>query len=378
MTEMAAAADLTRHLPALLARARSLLGLPGGPVDRLGGREIAPAARAVLALHDGLINDRALARPETYDERAHLGAYLLWWWPQSYAKTRALLRLLPALPPRGRILDLGAGPGPAALAALDALGGEAVALDASGAALDEAKAIAGSARLAVRHWKLDGGGLPLAAGERFELITLANLLSELPGGPAERARLLTQIASEHLAPGGALLVLEPALRETGRALLEVRDLIVASGALRALAPCLTQRPCPALLATKDWCTAEERWTPPPHIVQLAQETGLKADELLSYAPLALAREVPAPPPGLFRVVGVPPPEKGKSRVFVCNDEHGRAAAVLLDRDAALPTAPLGQLRRGDLVTLRGLAQKGDGLRLGKDSEVVRLAPRADG
>jgi hypothetical protein len=183
--------------------------------------------------------------------------------------------------------------------------------------------------------------------------------------------LLGQIAAEHLREDGVLVLIEPALRETGRALLEVRDAALAQGALRALAPCLTQRPCPALEHGKDWCTAEERWDPPPHIEQLAQATGLRAHELLSLAPLALGRAPPAAEPGLFRVVGVPPPEKGKTRIFVCNDEHGRLAAGRLDRDATAANEELDGLRRGDLVELRGLQRKGDGLRLGKESEVVR-------
>src|SRR5205085_4359148 len=131
---MSAADRLSAHVPALLARARALLRLPGGPPDALGDREVGAAARAVEALHEGLVGQRALARPETYDDPAHLGAYLLWWWPQSYAKVQAAMRLLPdgALVPGG-ILDLGAGPGPAAIAALDALpGSAAICVDASG------------------------------------------------------------------------------------------------------------------------------------------------------------------------------------------------------------------------------------------------------
>src|SRR5205807_1650533 len=196
---------LAARVPALLARARALLGLPGGPPHELGERETAPAARAVLSLHEGLVGARALARPDTYEERAHLGAYLLWWWPQSYAKVKAAFRLLPAGSLRGGdVLDLGAGPAPAALAAIDSdeTITSAVALDASGAALDEALALAQGAPLSVRHWKLGPGPLPLQ-GARFELIVAAHLLSELPG---DRVALVQQIAAEHLADGGVLLL----------------------------------------------------------------------------------------------------------------------------------------------------------------------------
>src|SRR5205814_6635943 len=91
--------------PNLLSRARGLLRLKGGPADELARGEIKPAAEAVLELHQGLVGERALARPETY-KGARLGAYLLWWWPQTYAKVQAALRMAP-MPRAPRILDVG-------------------------------------------------------------------------------------------------------------------------------------------------------------------------------------------------------------------------------------------------------------------------------
>jgi len=337
---------VNRYVPLLLARARALLRLPGGPPDQLARSEIRPAARAVLALHEGLVGERNLARPETY-RGEHLGAYLLWWWPQSYLKTQAALRLAPLPLPRApRILDVGAGPAPAALAALDLLGGSAAAFDASGEALAEARAL-GIAETTT--------SLPQ---ERFDLSLVANVLSELPA-PLDLLRRLS----------GVVVVIEPALRETGRALLELRDQLLAQG-FRALAPCLTQKPCPALASAKDWCTAEVGWTPPRYFQQLAEATGLRADEMLSFAPLVLAKEAPPPEADLWRVVGAPQPEKGKQRLWVCSD-LGREPVVLLDKQAALANADFASLRRGDLVRLRGLERRGDGLRVVPGATVER-------
>jgi SAM-dependent methyltransferase len=226
---------MEQHLPRLLARARALLKLPGGPAAELSRAELPRAAKAVLALHQGLVGERELARPETY-QGAALGAYLLWWWPQTYAKTRAALRMF-AAPKSPRMVDLGAGPGAAATAALDELGGAALAFDASEAALSEARAI--DPRL-----RTERGDLlrELPPGE-FDLMLAANVLVELP--PERRGALL-------LAP--TVVLIEPALRETGRALLELRDRLLREGWF-ALAPCLTQRPCPALAQAKDWCTS---------------------------------------------------------------------------------------------------------------------------
>ncbi len=356
--------DLPRRIPDLMRRARALLRLPGGPADRLAPGELARAARAVGKLHQGLVGTRELARKATYDDPAHLGAYLLWWWPQTYAKVRAVLELAGfAGPTRARILDLGAGPGPAAMALLDALGGDALAVDASASALDEARALSGGA---LRTQRADlGRGLPRLGGQ-FDVVVVANALSELP--EAARGALIDALP---LAPRAIVLLVEPALRETGRALLHLRDQLLGTRRWRAAAPCLTQRPCPALAHPSDWCTAQRAWEPPPHLVQLAGALGLRSDQELSYAPLVLAREVAPPPPDVWRVVGVPHPERGKKRLFVCSDA-GRFPVGRLDRDAQPANADFDRLARGDLVRLGGLARKGDGLRVGTETEVQRI------
>ncbi len=303
--------NLSQRVPALLRRARALLGLTPGPADRLAPAELRHAARAVEALHEGLVGGRELARAGTYDQPAHLGAYLLWWWPQTYAKVRAVLALarsagaLRALPGRPRILDVAAGPAPAALALLDALGGSALALDASAAALSEARALSEDL---IRTQEADlQRGLPPLAGD-FDLAVVANALSELPG--AARVPLIEALP---VADAGAVLLIEPALAELG----------------------------------------------------------LRADEELAYAPLVLTRGVAPPPRDVWRVVGVPQPEKGKKRLFVCSDE-GRVPVGRLDRDAAPGNADFDRLGRGDLVVLGGVAPKGDGLRIGPHSQVRRL------
>ena len=202
---------------------------------------------------------------------------------------------------------------------------------------------------------------------------VANALSELP--VASRAALIEALP---LAQGGAVLLVEPALRETGRALLELRDELLRGGRWAAAAPCLTQRPCPALQHPRDWCTALHAWQPPMHVTQLAGELGLRADQALAYAPLVLTRSVGAPPRDVWRVVGVPPPEKGKKRLFVCSDQ-GRVPVARLDRDASPANADFDRLERGDLVLLGGVGRKGDGLRIGRDAEVrqVEAGERAE-
>jgi SAM-dependent methyltransferase len=380
-----AEADLRGHLPRLLVRARALLKLQGGDEFSLGKSELKRAVTFVSELHQGLVGERTLAQACTYDRPSLLGAYLLWWWPQSYARARAAIDLVPGVMPfllekksaPIRILDLGAGPGPAAIAAADWLTGQgfkvdATLLDQSEPALLEAKALAQNRPNLTLHTERKDLSKPLQLAGQYDLILAANILLELPGKAPERAAFLQAICDANLSPKGTLLVFEPALRETGRALLEVRDLLIGAaspdraspppGRLRALAPCLTQQACPALIHPRDWCTSEIAWSGPPHVLQLSRELGLHAEAPLSFAPMILSRTVPAPPEDLWRVVGVPPIEKGKKRLFVCAD-RGRLPVVRLDRDETEATRGFDEAARGDLIVLQGLLEKGDGLRL---------------
>src|SRR5581483_947573 len=86
---------------------------------------------------------------------ALLAAYLLFYWPISYAQTRRLLAELPRI--AGRALDVGSGPGPAAFALADAGAGPVIAADRSLPALRLAARLASQARLTVetRRWNGD-------------------------------------------------------------------------------------------------------------------------------------------------------------------------------------------------------------------------------
>ena len=357
--------DLAARIPALLVAARVRLGGAGGPRDSLSKAELAAAAKAVLRLHEGLVGERALASVDYLAEPALLAAYLLLWWPLTYAKARGVLAEAGV---RGRVLDLGAGPGPLALAALDAGATFALAVDRSAPAL--AAAVEVSRGAALETSVADFGVAP--ARGKFDAILLGNLLNELAATTDERAAALRKLADAALAPGGVIVALDPALRSTGRDLLEVRDRLVGSGFV-ALAPCIRQGPCPALERARDWCHAGRPWTPPAHVVQLDTATGLDHASL-KFSYLVLARTGERDAPALragdlerFRVVSDPLPEKGKLRVFGCG-ERGRVGLTRLEREAP-EDDPLSRAVRGDVVRVGGATPKGDGLRLGPGAAV---------
>jgi ribosomal protein RSM22 (predicted rRNA methylase) len=211
---------------------------------------------------------------------------------------------------------------------------------------------------------------------QFDAITLGHVLNELGRGPAaisERASLLERAAAQ-LRPGGSLVVLEPALRDTSRELLHVRDLLVQHGfAVRA--PCLWRGACPALVKGSDWCHAERTWSPPPLLAALAREAGLHKEALkMSYLVLAPRAEAWAePPPGrLFRIVSEPLEGKGRQRYMGCGPE-GRVGLALQEKHRAAANDVFFSLRRGDVVAVEGTEPRGNGLALVEGSSVRRVA-----
>jgi len=172
------------------------------------------------------------------------------------------------------------------------------------------------------------------------------------------------------------VVIEPALRETSRQLLEVRDLLVARGfAVRA--PCLFRGPCPARLRETDWCHAERPIDAPPLVAEIAKRAGLRKEAVkMSYLVLAPKGEAWAPPPPgrVFRIVSEPLPSKGRLRYMACGPE-GRMGISLQEKHVNERNRRFGELLRGDVVELTEVEPRGDGLRL-SDASDVRLVARA--
>ncbi len=273
-------------------------------------------ASAIRTLSLGLTRERSLAGGRYMDDPRLLGAYLLFYWPVSYAQGRQVLGELRTRP--RRVLDLGSGPGPLAFAALDAGAAEVTAADRSRPALALARELAAEAgeALATREWDPQRTGELPASG--LDAVVVGHLLNELfgKGEPAlGRRAALVERALAALRPAGSLVLIEPALRDTSRELLQLRDVLVRRGfAVRA--PCLFRGDCPALVKASDWCHAERLFTMPPLLEELARVAGLHKEALkMSYLVLAPKGEPwPEPPPGrTFRIVSEALEGKGRQR-----------------------------------------------------------------
>lgn len=350
-------------------------GSPPGPPADLTGDELARVAAGVRQLSLGLTRDRALAGARYMDDARLLGAYLLFYWPVSYAQARSVLGELPRRP--GSVLDLGSGPGPMAFAALDAGARDVTAAERSAPALELARqlAIAAQESLGTRDWSAEK---PLPDGT-YDLITLGHVVNELFGADLGLRVEFLERALAKLKPGGTLAIVEPALRDTSRALLQVRDALVARGyAVRA--PCLFRGACPALVKESDWCHAERPWEPPTLVARIAKAAGLHKEALkMSYLLVAPKGEAwPGLPDGrLFRIVSEPLEGKGRARYMGCGPE-GRVGLALQHKHRTDKNAAFFELARGDVVRVDSTEVKGDGLGLDDATQVQVVAKAGRG
>lgn len=275
-----------------------------------------------------------------------------------------------------RVLDVGAGMGATSfglarwlrLRKLPAASLEVVALETHGPALRAFQAFVrafGELPDEFVPLQLDARAedvRSLRATGKFDLILFGFVLNELfvqlpePERAAQRAELL-RTASERLSPGGALIVLEPALKETARALMQTRDVLAARAAAPyVLAPCLHHRSCPMLPSERDWCHQELAYALPPGLADVARAASLRY-EGLSYASLVLANEVPpTQEPGRSRVVSDQLLSKGKLEMFGCSAD-GYLRLTRLARHESDTNQPFGEARRGDVLAIDPSTQR---------------------
>jgi SAM-dependent methyltransferase len=310
-------------------------------------------------MHEGLVGERALVGQPYLRDPQLRQEYAVEIAPRTEAAlAKVLHEVFPSPRPQAlRVLDLGAGTG-AAGAAVRAFCG----------ASTEIVAIDRVAAPGVVVADIGAPGPVRGVAGRFDLIVAAHLLNELflAMPPAERvqarAERVRAWSETLLAPGGTVVILEPALRETSRELLAVRDQLVAGG-LHVVAPCLWQGPCPALARDRDWCH-DATFEPSGVVGQRPRR--------VDFAYLALrATGEPSQDPSLFRVVSDRLEEKGRLRLYGCGPA-GRHPLVRLDRLHSDSNAAFAEAERGDLIRVQGTTTAGDGLRISADSVVEKL------
>jgi hypothetical protein len=206
------------------------------------------------------------------------------------------------------------------------------------------------------------------------------VLSELDVGASDETRLdrhvalVRRLVDERARPPGegertgAVIVVEPALRDRTRHLHRVRDALAASG-VGVFAPCLHQAPCPALVRQADWCHEDLPVDLPGWLVPVARAAGLRYEGLTfsylvlqrsggSLAEAAHAATVAPQGAAHLRVVSDVIRTKGKREAYCCGQFAGAGGLVAarervtrLDRTSTGRADPFANLVRGDVLVV---------------------------
>jgi hypothetical protein len=291
--------------------------------------------KASSRIHRGLVGSRALIGQPYLADRGLRQEYETEIAPRTAAALEHVFSTV-ALPEPRRVLDLGAGTGAAGHAVVHRYPAvELVSIDKVGGP--------GVVRADVAR-----GIRPAGVDGRFDWIVAAHLLNELALDIEGRARLVMGWCRDLLTDDGLCILVEPALRETSRGLLALRDRLVAAAHV-VVAPCLWQGPCPALLRERDFCHASAG-----AIAQGRSRVDFSYLVVRKQGPVCEDRD-------LFRVVSDPMKDKGRLRFFGCGPA-GRLLITRLDRESSETNRAFDQLERGNLVRIEHAQARPDGLR----------------
>ena len=348
---------------------------------------------AVLELSRLFTKERSALSGSYLESPAFAAAYLNYFLPVNLSKIQVLLDEMSVdqTDETFSVLDLGSGPGTGALAVLDwwrqrgtdcAL--SVVAVDRSMTALHQAESLwskyCGTADLtgtSLQTCKADvartGWVKEVEPRVPFDLIILANCLNEIHTDATDpiamRSRLVTELLAL-LAPQGTIMIVEPALRETSRALHQVRDQLLQEKRCMIYSPCLHENNCPALVKPDDWCHEERAWEPPISIQEIDEEIGFIKDAL-KFSYLLLRKDgktIVNRRPDVYRVVSELRHLKGEKRAWLCN-ETGRPEIGRQDRLASSENAAFDNWHRGAIVQIERIVHKE---RKGKVSALGRI------
>jgi Mitochondrial small ribosomal subunit Rsm22 len=335
----------------------------------------------VLELSRLFTKERSALSGSYLESPAFAAAYLNYFLPVNLSKIQVLLDEMPVQQADGTfsVLDVGSGPGTCALAVLDwwrqqgtdcAL--SVVAVDHSMTALHQAESLW---RQYCRTADLTGTSLQTCKADvertawvkevepqaPFNLIILTNCLNEIHADAtdpiATRSCLVTDLLAL-LTPQGTIMIVEPALRETSRALHQVRDRLLQEKRCTVYSPCLHENRCPALVNRYDWCHEERAWEPPVSIQEIDGDVGFIKDAL-KFSYLLLQKDgktIVDRRPDVYRVVSELRELKGEKRAWLCN-ETGRPEIGRQDRLASPQNAAFDDWHRGAIVQIERIVRK---------------------
>nr|MBP3283030.1 methyltransferase domain-containing protein [Treponema sp.] len=292
---------IQRHIPTLVSLWRG-----NGRKERLDKKEISALSSSLLKLQRGLTGERKMAGGRYMSEKDTFGSYLLYYFPVSYLQIQTVLDFLGntieeiSKKDEIGILEIGSGPAPGTTALCDRIlslnknAKISVSLcDTSERAMQTARKILESdfenVSVETKKADIEKSGLRTfrKKPEKFDIVLMSHVLNELwkkDDDKIQKRLSFIKAQTEKLSENGILILNEPAMQESSRNLIKIRDEMLGSEAFRGMnlvAPCpfSGSKKCPALLSENQTCHAEKLWKPFEPVLSLAKGAGLDRESV---------------------------------------------------------------------------------------------------
>lgn len=342
-------------IPILIATWRKLLKLPIGPLDHLQTREFRSLVSAV----------QRLRKENSLIEKELLGAYILYDWVLHYAQGLSLIGELPHLP--RRVLEIGCGGAPFAVAALQSGATDALGLDSNALALKIAGELCGKFGYPLTLRAADcSHTLPITG--KWDLIILGYSLFEIAPHPeAYIDRLLP-----HLSDQGYILIVEPSQFEENRRFLVLRDRLVENK-IPIQAPCIWKGACPALKHPTSTCYAQRPVELPYLQKEIQRAARINLGSLKMSYLILRTTPLPEPTKSIYRVVSPPVETLHGERFFLCGNQGYKTLGTSLKQHPKHSRA-FEYLKRGDLISIEHATERKSDLEIVEETLVTLNAP----
>ena len=295
-------------------------------------------------LSKAFTSQRSSRAKNYFNQPKFRSAYLLYFFLQTYEKVLFCLNKSIKLGFKiDNVLDLGSGPGPAAIAALN-LGSKSVTLvDQNKKSLNDARFLIDKLYNSTKPNIIVANAEKCKFGNRFDTILAVNFFNEVK--KENRVQLVKNLSKHTLSKNGVIIIIEPALRFITRDLMKLRDDLINEN-LFIHAPCLHQHRCPmSTTNNRDWCHYYLNWQQ-PEIIQNMDKIIHRNHKYLKLSYMIISTNPPKPIRGKALVVSSPLISKGKTELLICSSSGKIKRMRQLQRSG---DSNFKKLTRGDII-----------------------------
>lgn len=347
-------------------------------------RDLLFFAKSCGLLSNAFTRERASLPKNYLNNKDFRAAYILYFTVTNYIKAIFCLKETGISKDTQQldILDIGTGPGTALLASMDFFKNcndlRLTGIDQNRHIIKDARKLLDifgnkPSKLSLFSQNIVSKHISSKTQKSFDIVFISNILSEIKNDE-EKFLILENMFKHTLKDNGALIIIEPALQKTTRALMDLRDrfLEIHKDNSTIVSPCLHNEPCPMKIANnRDWCHMYLDWTAPHFIKAIDNLIGNKKNYLkFSYLIIKKTAKKDKISKDIFRVVSSPLKSRGKTELLICN-RKGLIRLRRLDRDINENNKILDNVDRGELIEHNG--KSGASQSINKIAHIIRKA-----